>query len=438
MVVTLVLALLTAPPSRTPYFPPPIPMPPQPPVETPLLAGQPNILYLNFDGAQMRSTGSCDNAPANCSYIAGNVSYPAFNGSAFQKMEIIRLVTLYYQPFNIQIVTQRPASGNYSMVMIGGTSLVGQGAAGVAPLDCGDTNPNNVSFAFSEEVNNQPYDVATTIAQESAHAYGLGHTDNPQDLMYPALSGQEMSFLDLNMRICDIVSGWPQQCGTQSDCTGTGRQNSHQLLLANVGPGDTGPDTQPPTISFISPNDGDTVPSGFLIQFSATDNRGVVTVDLSLDGHVIGSAGAAPWNFQIPGGVIPAGMHKFKGTAKDMAGNAGDSTEISLTVKALGETPGDLGSACNTDADCPGGLCAFDSGANRHFCTRICDAASSPCPTGFACVDAGGPKVCATDNSMGGHHGGGCSTVPSERSALAGALLLGLGVFALVLARRRP
>jgi hypothetical protein len=442
MVVPFALAL-TVSAATTPFLPPPIPIPPEVAasfVRGPLDGGPAKILYVNFDGAPLHG-GDCSDSASGCSFIIKDqsgrpitVNFPPFGGTAAAKQNILNLVKQYYAPFNVDVVTTRPAAEPYSMIMVGpGAAVIPSipaGAAGVAPLDCGDQNGSDVSFAFTDVVNAST-DIAVTVAQESAHGYGLGHTNNPQDIMYPVVSHMEMAFLDATMMIPD-----------GSGCEGN-VQNSHQLLAQNVGLRPQGPDTTPPDIGFIAPVDGAEVPSGFHIEFAASDDRGVTHVDVLLDGNELGGTDHMPWSFDVPGGLVPAGMHRLKGVAKDAAGNQKQSAEISVKVKALGDSPGDLGSACTVDADCPGGLCAFDSGASRHFCTRLCDPAAMPsaCPIGFACVDAGGPKVCAA-NSGGGSKGGGCSVgalAGRDRagSPLLASLLVGLGVFAIVLVRRR-
>ena len=443
MLGSMVFALVATQPANL-YFPPPMPLPQElrdqlarEQRSRPTAPGAGHILYVNFDGASLTG-GNCSNAETNCTFIdsVGPYNYPAYNGSQSQKDAIISRLTGYYADFDVQITTTRPSSGHYSMTMVGpGSGVCGAscsgGAAGVAPLDCGDVSPSDVSFAFTDVIGtSDTYAIAVTIAQESAHGYGLGHTHNALDIMYPALDHQETGFANSTSQIYDLGGG-------SSDCTGTGQQNSYQLLMSNVGPG--GPDMQPPTISFASPHDGDTVPSMFQVSFSATDNRGVTSVDLYADGNMIGSSGTTPYNFPIPGGFFSAGHHTLKGVAKDMAGNQADTGTITITVQGLGENPGELGAACQTDADCANGFCAFDSGANMHFCTRNCDAMANPCPMGFSCIAAGGPMVCAPSTGSGGKSGGGCEVagVSQHGFGLAGLLLLGLGAFALVLARSR-
>jgi MYXO-CTERM domain-containing protein len=220
-----------------------IPIPPdvpriRPQTETVVAAcAAPIVLFVNFDGATLTGGTQCSNSAQGqgCSFIVAqaSVNYPAFAGTATQKQQILTLVTQYFAPFNVQIVTTRPTAGAYEMSMVGGSPQViglGAGAAGVAPLDCGNTNAYDISFAFSDVTQNNPHDVATTIAQEAAHGFGLGHVNNNTDIMYPALSPTSDSFHNQTFPIYDIGGG------PSSDCTGTGQQNDVTLLNANVGP----------------------------------------------------------------------------------------------------------------------------------------------------------------------------------------------------------
>src|SRR5262249_16308732 len=157
---------------------------------------------LNFDGAPLVG-GACSDAPTNCSNIVrvASVAFPAFRGSALEKQQIVNYVKTYYAPFNVQIVTDRPLAAPYSMVMIVGSpqtiGLRAGGILGIAPLDCQDRNSeSDISFAFANFVGSDAHAMAVTIGQESAHAYGLGHTANPRDIMYPIGGGAETGFLD--------------------------------------------------------------------------------------------------------------------------------------------------------------------------------------------------------------------------------------------------
>jgi uncharacterized protein (TIGR03382 family) len=391
---------------------------------------EPKILFANFDGAVLTGNADCSSAPTNCSHIVmtNQVDYPAFSGTAVERQEIIDNLNRYYADFNVQIVTTRPTAAHYAMIMIGGTpDVVGQNSnyLGVGPLDCGEMNPDDITFVWSAHpaLHNDPVQVAVTAAQEAAHAYGLGHTQDQMDIMYPVLVGGEVGFLNRDMLMPN----------DGSDCSGTGRQNSYQLLMSNVGP--SAPDTIPPAISLLDPADGATLPSGFKVDFNATDNHLVTSVELWVNGAKLFGATSSPnvpmWSFTVPAGALPAGTAKIKGVASDLSGNVAATQEITVTVKALGETPGDLGTACTDTAQCNGGgYCISDSG--KSFCTRACSP-SNECPNGFSCTQT--PQFTSICTPNASSDDSGCSAAPQGTGA--GLSLLALCALALALARRR-
>ena len=181
------------------------------------------------------------------------------------------------------------------------------------------------------------------------------------------------------------------------------------------------PDSTPPTVSLLSPHDGDTVPSGFSVDFDAQDNLGVASIDLYANGQVVATSTAGPWTVAVPAGTLLAGPTAIKGIAKDAHGLTAESSTIMVTVKRLGDTPGDLGSACTTDAQCTDGFCGTSGGT--RFCSRSC-ASNAPCPPSFTCeTTAQFTQQCAplkTGDS------GGCSALPAARGGLGASLLLAL------------
>jgi hypothetical protein len=94
-------------------------------------------------------------------------------------------------------------------------------------------------------------------------------------------------------------------------------------------------DTTSPIASIDSPADGDTlVPGDVTVTASASDDVGVVEVDLLVDGALAGTAASSParftWNAR-------AGVHTLQARALDAARNAGVSSLITVTV--LDQTP---------------------------------------------------------------------------------------------------
>lgn len=427
-----------------------------------------HVIYLDYDGATL--TGGYDNATRNVSSIVysinkSSITVPAFDPSWYSTSksrdqviaDITALVRTYYAPFNVDIVTARPTSGDYVMVAVGGLpGLINQpcGQAscvlGLAPLDC-QTSSRGIAYnsqgdkevvlAFSDAAQYQrgaSYDmkvqiVAVTIAQESAHAYGLGHVNSSTDIMSPTATGQATGFNNQAVAYAD----------NQNCANGQGTQNSYQLLMQILGPAE--PDTAPPTVAIVVPQDGATVGRSFTAQVQAADDQAVASVKLVLTG-----AGAmqtttlstAPYQWNVT--VEADGAWQLQATATDVAGNSASATSrftVSGSVQGGGvdmaPAPGELGAACQSDGECHANYCV------RGLCSLTCDPRDAmSCPEGQKCVAAAdGRPYCAAPQGKNASKGcsvgsglGGESEAPTAGLTLA----LVLGGLAFVLRRRAP
>lgn len=113
---------------------------------------------------------------------------------------------------------------------------------------------------------------------------------------------------------------------------------------AAVGIGTAPPaDAAPPTTEIASPADGARVTPGFQVQVNATDDRCILKVELSIDGNLVGTAIAPPFDFTTDVALAP-GSHTIQVTTYD-AGNQSTDT-VTVTVG---------GGACTADDQCGGG-----------------------------------------------------------------------------------
>jgi MYXO-CTERM domain-containing protein len=91
------------------------------------------------------------------------------------------------------------------------------------------------------------------------------------------------------------------------------------------------------------------------------------------------------------------------------------------------DNEGGLGTDCDGDSSCSSGQCTESS--EGSVCTEDCDPSGDDCPAGFSCLEHGSAGVCWP----GG--GGGCCSTSDEPPT--GAIMLGFGLFVLVMRRRR-
>src|SRR4030095_3584167 len=90
-------------------------------------------------------------------------------------------------------------------------------------------------------------------------------------------------------------------------------------------------DATPPTVSITSPANGETVSGTIDVLVSASDNVGVKSVSLSVDGTVVGSNINSPFTNSWNSGAVANGTHTLGVTATDGAGNKATSS-IQVTV----------------------------------------------------------------------------------------------------------
>jgi len=204
------------------------------------LNGAPQVLYLNFEGVTLRP--GADEAQSDRSYmVQRDVTLPPFNhrrfwfqvpkGRAEAIADITGRVRQFYAPFNVQVVTARPTSGHYTMVVVGGskTAVTDWEVIGLAPVDCGNGNPDNVAAVFTDEMSSWtgfPMAlVAMVIAHEAGHTFGLDHLASWNAIM--AASATDLTA---------PMAYWRKGPVTTSFCSPEGSvQDSLAVLTQNLG-----------------------------------------------------------------------------------------------------------------------------------------------------------------------------------------------------------
>jgi thermitase len=171
-------------------------------------------------------------------------------------------------------------------------------------------------------------------------------TDNPRIALYnlfggtsvaaPYVSGAAALILSTNpllsgYQVRDILrasaddlgpAGWDQSFGT-------GRLNVNRALVMAGGLPPS--DSEPPIIQFGSPSPDAVVSGSVPVTLSATDNSGVASMNLLLDGTSVGSWTAANASYTWNTLTATNGSHVLTASAVDTAGNQ-SSTSITVTV----------------------------------------------------------------------------------------------------------
>ena len=412
------------------------------------------IIYLNNCKGETTSTGvpgcritraSTNDSRTNRSTIAsGNLL--AYTGSDTTWASIVACVRETYAPFNVTVVDTDPGNvPHFEAMAAGRPTEIGfsNGVGGVAPFSCGIIN-NAITFSFANLSPNNVNQNCWTIAQETAHAFGLSHSMLASDPMTYIPNPPVKRFQ--NESACIGTSGC---CQPQGECRcGDTMQNSYQRLLGIFGPATP----TPPVVMIETPLPGVPVTPGFVVRANVMDDQGVASVELLVDGTSVTLLTTPPWAFNAPASITN-GTHTVTVRATDINGTPGEATMQVLVGEACGSdaacaifdpglvcvdgrcvpgesTTGGLGTTCEGADECFSGLCATKDGENR--CTESCDLAANACPDNYECLSNGaGGGLCWP--SSGGCLG--CST----RGGADPMLPIGAGLVlgALFLRRRR-
>jgi hypothetical protein len=188
-------------------------------------------VYLNGDGGTV--TGGWDDSATNVSSIAWDrsdeVTVPRWKGTKKAWSSVVQCVRDRFDDFAIDIVTDRPASGEYVMIMVGGQpSMFGYSDAvgGIAPYT-GEVIRNAIGYVFAANGNYDVENTCVAILHETGHTLGLDHEYLCEDPMSYLWGCGEKHWQEQSAPCGEEEA---RSCGN-----GEEEQSSYRLLAANVG-----------------------------------------------------------------------------------------------------------------------------------------------------------------------------------------------------------
>lgn len=364
-------------------------------------------------------------------------------------MDCIRDV---YSPYDVEVTDVDPGTEvfHHEAILAGSPGELGLegNIGGIAPAGCAPLN-NVISFSFgnaSFSGDGDPLQNCWTVAQESAHAFGLpNHVFNCLDPM-TYLPGCGKKFFRNKSFGCGEFE--PATC----NCSGA-TQNSHVELRTVFGDGTQPP---PPTVSILLPAADAQVTDNFIVFWDAQDERLVDHTDLFINGSKYNTIPGHDYasradNYDTMAPTLPDGYIDIEVKAYNGLGS-----EAVASVRVLKGSPcsdksscfefqecnagrceypaptSQLGDSCDIDFQCAEGVCGEVGGSKT--CTNTCNASvGNSCGDGFECRESnGGGFVCWPK----GESGGCCSVAGTKRDPLP---WFGMGIFFLgvMLMRRR-
>lgn len=415
------------------------------------------IIYINRCVGGCSVTPGVNDARNNTSSVIKSSSFlTEFNQSIDVFNEVVDCVKDVYSPYDVQIVTEDPGPEvfHHESILAGSASEMdfttpptgGGEIGGIAPSSCSPLN-NVISFNFANGyIGGSVLEMCWTVAQESAHAFGLpNHVFNCLDPM-TYISGCGKKFFRNQSYQCGETSVKPCNCSGAT-------QNSHVELRTVFG---DGAQPAPPTVSILLPAADAQVLDNFVIFWDAQDERLVDHTDLFINGSKYSTIpghdyAARADNYDamapsLPDGYIDIELKAYNGLGSEAVSsvrvlkgspcsdksscfdfqecNAG-RCEYPPATQALGES-------CDIDFQCTEGVCG-DLGGSKS-CANTCNASvGNACGDGFDCSESnGGGFVCAPKSESGG-----CCSVAGTKHDPLPWFGMGVFLFGVMLLRRR-
>jgi hypothetical protein len=233
-------------------------------------------VYLDFDGETLTQGDDASKGEASC-LLDESLSYPWFFGTADDAAAIAEEARELLSAYGVRVAWEEPPPTHlpYTRVMMGGRAeSLGQdphegGASCV--IDCADAWPRDMAFVFTDEASSSAAALLARIAvHEVAHTWGLEHVEGTDYLMSGFVTDEDQGFAE---SCVPLVGGSECEEVHELFCD-PGQQNSHAELLALFGPNT--PDTTPPTVEILSPEDGTHVPPGteITVEVAVADDFG--------------------------------------------------------------------------------------------------------------------------------------------------------------------
>jgi hypothetical protein len=263
----------------------------------PAVAPGGQVLYLNFAGAALGWAAESD-ATQNLSSVSVEqrpVIVPPFmedlalGEGSLHRAEVIasvrRDVAAAYERFDVQVVTERPPSGDFTMIVIGGAASDVDATQSLSPYaglsksdPCGPTTGRLVSFVFADQLlapfREQGADVRRVLAHvaihEAAHTFGLLHNRVERDATLMGPAGETLS--------------WGAGPVTDQDNCGREWQDDVAMLDVFLGaklerpPPARSPEQVPPALVVTGVADGAVVSPSLTLTATAEDPSGTQLV----------------------------------------------------------------------------------------------------------------------------------------------------------------
>ena len=316
--------------------------------------------YIKTTGSFNWNTRIANFKFSNCgSSVTVSPTSLTFGGQLVGTSSTPQSVTLSNTGSNSVTINSISASGDFSETDNCGSSLAGNSSCTInvtfTPTSSGTrTGTLTVSDAAGTQnvslTGTGTSNVSLTPVTFNFGNIGVGNSSSPQ--AFTLSNGNSTTLTSIGVSFSGTNAGdftQTNNCGTtlsaNSSCTinvtftagGYGTRTATLMVNDNVGTqssslSGTGTDVTPPVTQITAPTNGATVSSVVTVTATATDNIGVTSIVLYIDGVQTATSPTSPLNYSWNTSNVTNGTHTIYSQASDAAGNIGTSATITVTV----------------------------------------------------------------------------------------------------------
>ncbi|MCR9144381.1 MAG: hypothetical protein NXI24_19225 [bacterium] len=153
----------------------------------------------------------------------------------FEK-QVVYYAKKIFEQFNVRIVSERPASGDYDMIVMNYNSTVGVPHGGSAGFTCDANRGNMIAFVQDSRWGHGPKNLANIIAHEFGHTLGLAHTDAQTRTDPMGAGGWGLDIPRFEDRCLKHDRGARKGCEITKQHCPAGQHNTHRIVMDRLGP----------------------------------------------------------------------------------------------------------------------------------------------------------------------------------------------------------
>lgn len=279
----------------------------------------------------------CPIMPVRISAVDGTASYSAMaNGLTWAADHGARVANISYEASNSATVKSAASyfqsKGGIVTAAAGNKAFFDTAPDNPYILTVSATDPNDLLTLWSNTGNN--VDLAAPGTAYTTFKGGTYSSATGTSIAAPIIAGAAALVLSVKpsltgTQVQDILKQSANDLGSSGwdSSYGWGRVNVAQAV--SMASGSPSVDAVPPVVSFTNPADGNIVSGMASIAVSVSDNTGVSSVTLSIDGAAAATDTSSPYTFAWNTGSAFNGTHTLSARAVDLSGN---SSVVSISV----------------------------------------------------------------------------------------------------------